>query len=90
MGFLHPQKLLILYLFKAVFMLFLSPSFSSASKTQFYLHPSAMPLYPNISKDNAREQIVLMSPEKEALIKIKHCGVFFFFLVQIKKPKAIL
>lgn len=71
-------------------MLFLSPSFSSASKTQFYLHPSAMPLYPNISKDNAREQIVLMlSPEKEVLIKIKHCGVVFF-LVQIKKPKAIL
>lgn len=68
-------------------MLFLSPSFSSASKTQFYLHPSAMPLYPNISKDNAREQIVLMSPEKEALIKIKHCGVFFFFWCRLRNLK---
>lgn len=79
MGFLHPWKLLILYLFKAIFMLFLSPSFSSASKTQFYLHPSVMPLYPSVSKDNAREQIVqMLSPEKEVLIKIKQNIVGFF------------
>lgn len=52
-------------------MLFLIASLSSASKIQFYLYPSVVPLQPRVRKDNVKECTVqMLSPEREVLRKL--------------------